>query len=73
MAETKTNDKKWYKSKTKWAGLLGGLSAMLPGIIASLNGNYLPIMDVLGGLTIILGVFGIRDLPIINQLEKQIK
>lgn len=55
-----TNDRFW-KSKTKWAGILTGVGLMLPGIITWLEGGALPIANVWAGVAAILGVFGIRD------------
>ena len=62
--------KKWYKSKTKWAALLIGLGPVLATIGGMLSGS----IDFGSGIKalsievgVILGVFGIRDLPFINQ------
>ena len=54
------NDKFW-KSKTKLAGILTGIGLMLPGIIQWLNGGVFPIANVWAGAVAILGVFGVRD------------
>lgn len=59
--------KPWYMSKTKWAGLLTGLGLALPGVISWLSGDGLRFQEVWTGLTVILAVFGIRDLPFINK------
>jgi len=62
--------KSWYQSKTKWAALFIGLAPVLSVIGGMMNGS----IDVTTGITqlsagvgVILGVFGIRDLPFINK------
>ena len=61
-------DKKpFWMSKTKWAGILGGLSIASPGIISWLNGNGFGLQEIWSGLIVILAVFGIRDLPVLNR------
>ena len=60
-------EKSWFKSKTKWAGILAGLGLMLPGIISWLNGGEIPIANIWAGVTAVLGVLGIRDLPVLNN------
>lgn len=62
------NDK-WYKSKTKWAGILAGLGLALPSIITWLNGGGFSLTGIWEGVVAILGVFGIRDLPFINKAK----
>lgn len=55
--------KSWYKSKTKWAGILTGISFALPGIAAWLSTGE-PSEGLQGlwkALIAILGVFGVRD------------
>lgn len=64
MAQIK---KPWYQSKSKWAGILGGLSIAAPGIISWLNGNGFGLQEIWSGLIVILAVFGIRDLPVLNR------
>ena len=59
-------NKNWYQSKTKWAGILAGVGLALPGIIAWLNGGGFPLASIWAGAIAILGVFGIRDLPALN-------
>ncbi|KKL96643.1 hypothetical protein LCGC14_1842410 [marine sediment metagenome] len=54
-------------SKSKWAGILGGLSVATPGIISWLNGNGFGLQEIWAGLIVILAVFGIRDLPVLNR------
>ena len=54
------NDR-WYKSKTKWAGILGGVSLILPSVVAWLNGSAIDIGAISAGFTIVLGAFGVRD------------
>lgn len=62
----KTVVKQWYQSKSKWAGILGGVGIILPGVINMLNGGALPVGEMWFGVITILGVFGIRDLPVLN-------
>lgn len=59
--------KDWYKSKTKWAGILAGVGIILPGIINWLNGDAFPVNSTWTGVVAILGVLGIRDLPVLNK------
>lgn len=59
-------NKPFYKSKTKWAALLGGVGVALPGIISGLNGSGFGVNEIWMGFVIILGVFGLRDLPVFN-------
>jgi len=61
------DEKNWYQSKTKWAGLLAGVGLIIPGLVNWLNGGNIPIADVWTGIVAILAVFGIRDLPILNK------
>lgn len=61
--------KQWYKSKTKWAAILGGLMVAAPGVISWLEGGDIGLMQILEGAALILAVFGIRDLPIINKAK----
>lgn len=56
----------WYASKTKWAGIVGGLALALPGILSWLNGAGLGYKSILEGVAAVLAVFGIRDLPVLN-------
>ncbi len=61
---------KWYQSKTKWAGLLIGLSAVFGTVASFLNGNLnlaSAFMTLTTEVGVILGIFGIRDLPFINK------
>jgi len=55
-----TNDRFW-KSKTKWAGILAGVGLLLPGLIDWLNGGTFPIASIWAGVTAILAAFGVRD------------
>ena len=59
--------KAWYKSKTKWAGILTGVGIALPGIINWLNGGVLPLVELYQSAIAILAVLGIRDLPVLNR------
>jgi len=63
----KKQTKAWFKSKTKWAGILGGVGLILPGVINWLNGGDFPIASFWTGIVAILGVLGIRDLPVLNK------
>ncbi len=65
---TKVIEKDWFRSKTKWAGILAGLGLILPGVIDWLNGGAFPLGNIWTGLVTILGVFGLRDLPVFNKL-----
>ena len=60
-------NKKWYKSKTKWAGLLAGIGVALSGAVSWLNGGAFPLVDLYAALVAVLAVFGIRDLPLLNK------
>ncbi len=59
--------KKWYKSKTKWAGVLAGVGVALAGVTGWLNGGVFPLVDLYYALIAVLAVFGIRDLPLLNK------
>lgn len=63
----KTNEKSWYMSKTKWAGILGGVGMILPALVTWLTDGTLSISEIWTGIVIILGVCGIRDLPVLNK------
>jgi len=64
--------KSFWRSKTKIAAILVGLSAILGTIGGALNGS---IDYVTAGRTllieigVILGIFGIRDWPLINKAK----
>jgi len=61
-------DKKpWYKSNTKWAGILGGIGLALGGIVSWLEGGPFPFTEVYQGVIVILTVFGIRNIPVLNR------
>lgn len=63
-------EKPWYVSKTKWAALLIGLGPILSVIGGMLNGSVdfnTGITQLLAGIGIVLGVFGVRDLPFVNK------
>ena len=63
-----TQEKKpFWKSKTKWAGILTGLGLAIPGIVRWLNGEGFPLVEMYTAVIAILAVMGIRDLPILNQ------
>lgn len=56
-------DKPILKSKTIWAGLLGGLAIVIPAILCLLNGTCVfgdVIQTLLEGFAVILGAFGVR-------------
>lgn len=59
--------KPFWKSKTKWAGILAGVGLILPGVISWLNGGAIPVSEIWTGVVAILTVLGIRDLPILNK------
>lgn len=65
-----TEEKSWYKSKTKWGALLVGLGLVLGTAGGIVNGTLdvssgiLTLLTEIGG---VLAVFGIRDLPFINK------
>lgn len=64
-----TETKAWYKSKTKWAGIVAGVlifANVAPGWIA--GGNF-PTAQFLEALFAVLATFGLRDLPIINSTK----
>ncbi len=61
-------EKSWYQSKTKWAGILVGLQFAIPGFIAWLSGTgAFPLVGIYAAVVAILAVFGIRDLPVLNK------
>lgn len=62
----KPKQKVWYTSKTKWAGVLTGVGIIIPGLVNWLNGGVFPLGEIYLGGTTIVGVFGIRDLPVLN-------
>lgn len=62
--------KPFWKSKTKWAGILAGIGLILPGVINWLNGGEFPIASIWAGAVAILGVLGIRDIPALNITKK---
>lgn len=55
------SNKYFWASKTKWAGILGGLTLMAPSVISWLSGGSLNLAEVWQGFLVILGVFGVRD------------
>lgn len=62
--------KAWYDSKTKLGAFLVGLSAVLGTVGGLLSGN----IDLATGFQalvtevgIVVGVFGLRDLPFVNK------
>lgn len=69
MRKSKGN-KPFYLSKTKWGALLGGTGVILTTVGALVKGNISlanAIPTLLTEVGIILGIFGIRDLPFINK------
>ena len=60
--------KPWYRSKTKWAGVLGGVGLVTGGLVSWLNGeSSFPIADLYQALVVVLAVFGIRNIPAFNK------
>lgn len=69
MEKTKNNNP-WWTSKTKWAALLIGIGPVLATIGGMLQGSVefgAGFTQLFVQLGIILGVFGIRDMPFINN------
>ncbi len=63
--------KAWYKSKTKIAAILLGIGPLLVTIGGLLNGSVninVGMVRLITEVGIILGIFGIRDLPFINKI-----
>lgn len=71
MENKKNVEKKpFYKSKTKWAAILIGISPILMTVGGMLQGSLdygTGFMQLSAEVGIILGIFGIRDLPFINK------
>lgn len=66
-------NKKWYQSKTKWGVLLLGLSAILGTVGGWLSGSIglsTAITALIAEVGAVFGLFGIRDLPLINQINR---
>ena len=63
-------EKKWYQSKTKVSAVLIGLSAVFGTVAGIIIGN-IPVIVGLQTIVVeagmILGVFGLRDLPFVNK------
>jgi len=67
MAEKK---KAWYQSKTKWAALfmaLGPAFAIIANLLTGTIDIGTAINQALPVAGIVFGIFGIRDLPIVNR------
>ena len=65
-----SNDK-WYKSKSKWAGICIGGAGVLATIGGLLQGTitFQPaIINIIANVGIVLVAFGIRDLPVLNKI-----
>lgn len=60
MAKEKPK-KPWYKSNTKKAAILTGISLMLPSIANWMNGGTLDWDGLWQGATVILGAVGLYD------------
>ena len=60
-----TNKKNFWESKTKLAGILIALG--LVGTALSTGDFNTVIEAVYKGVIVVLGVFGLRDLPIVNK------
>lgn len=65
----KTENKSWYKSKTKLGTVLVGIGPVLATLGAMLSGS----VDFMTGVQslavqvgVVLAIFGVRDLPFIN-------
>ncbi len=62
--------KPFYKSKTKLAALLIGIGPVL-ATIAAVIGGQAGLVDAIPALAaqigIVLGVFGVRDMPFVNK------
>ena len=48
----------WYKSKTKWAGVLLAIAQMLKVVPVPQVAAFAPVLD---SLAAVLGAFGLRD------------
>ena len=63
-------EKKWYQSKTKLSAVLFGASAIF-GTLAGMTQGSIPLIAGFQTLiiegSIVLGVFGLRDLPFVNK------
>lgn len=63
-------EKKWYQSKTKLSAVLFGASAIF-GTAAGMVQGSIPIVAGLQTViiegSIVLGIFGLRDLPFVNK------
>jgi len=65
-----TKNKPWYMSKTKWGALLVGVGVVLGTAGKIVNGSLdlnPGILTLLTEIGVVLGVFGIRDLPLLNS------
>jgi len=63
-------EKKWYQSKTKWAALLIGLGPVLATVGGLIQGSIdfgTGFIQLSAELGIVLAIFGVRDLPFINN------
>ena len=62
--------KPFWKSKTKLSAALFGFSAILGTIAGIVNGSvpmFVGLQTVMIEGSIVLGIFGIRDLPFVNK------
>lgn len=63
-------DKKWYESKTKIAAILIGVGPVLATIGGMLQGSIdfnSALIQLSTEIGVILGVFGLRNLPFVNK------
>ena len=63
------NVKSWYQSKTKVGAVLIALGPVLVTVGGLLQGGDFSsgLMELVTEIGVVLGVFGLRDLPFINK------
>lgn len=65
-----TKEKPWYKSKTKAGAALIGVGAVLGTVGSWMTGSIDTVTALTALMTevgVVLGVFGVRDWPVINK------